>query len=236
MALVAGLTSGLRSGLSPALSVGRGTITPALLADNVNNADLSSYAFAETLTPPANTLLLLAVVCTHSTTAEVPNSVTGFGLTWTQAPGSASGTGTFASGARRVTWFYAWGASPSNGSVTIGFATGHLSCQYALISAPGAALAAPLQSTTNTVVGTTITGTLAALEYSENVHQYALGRVSAELSAPPATGGWAELSDRTHTLPNGAAETAWARGGLTADPTWTTSGGSCIVSLEIKAS
>lgn len=233
MALVAGLTSGLRSGLSPALSVGRGTITPALLAENQNSTDLSSYPFAETLTPPANTLLLLAIVCTHATAAEVPNSVTGFGLTWTAVP---SGTQTFGGGNRRVVWFYSWGASPSNGSVTVGFATAHTACEYALISCPGAALTAPVQTTNNNATGTTITGTLAALEYADNVHIYALGRVANEVSAPPATGGWAELSDRGTTAPAGAMETAWARGDLTADPTWATSGGSCIVSLEIKAS
>lgn len=215
---------------------GRALVQPVLVTDGADAGDKSSYAFPETASPAANTLLILAVTCSHASAAEVPNSVSGYGLTWTQCVGTASGTGTYVSGQRRVTTFYAWGASPTPGSVTVGFATGHTSCVYSVTAFPGAALVANLQSTTNTLVGTTITGTLLALENAANVHFYALGRSASEATTPPAAGGWSEWSDRTTGgSPAGAQETASAINDTTADPTWTTSGGTCIVSLELKA-
>ncbi len=215
----------------------RGIIAPTVLAENSSTTDGTSFAFAESASPAANRLLLLAVGCAHATAAEVPNSVSAYGLTWTQAPGTASGTVTFNSGVRRLTWFYSWGTAPSTGTVTIGFATTHTYCIYSVVSMLGAGLLAPRQSTSNTAAGaTTVTGTLLTLEYAFNAHVYALLHNANEGAAPPAAGGWSELSDRGVATPVGSLELGWTRSGdLTADPTWATSIQAGIVSLEIRA-
>lgn len=209
----------------------RALIAPALVTENSSTTDGNSFATAS-VTPAAGVLHLLAVHSSHGTAAETPNSVTGNGLTWTAVP---NGSAANATGLRRTSWFYAFGAAPTAGAITIGFAGTMTACAWALIACPGAALQVPRQATSATANSTTVTGTLAALEQQANVHIYALGRQATEVSAPPASGGWAELSDRTFTTPGGALEVGWAVADLTADPTWVTSGQVAIVSLEIVA-
>jgi hypothetical protein len=233
--VVADLISGF--GLVPAAgAVVRGDVVPALLTENTDNVDRSNgpgYTTAS-VTPTANRLTAIAICCSHATAAEVPSSVTGCGLTWTQM--SPNGTQTYAAGNRRVTWFYAFGASPSAGAITINFATTHTGCTWAVFDFPGARLStAPVQGAVGTAASTTVTATLAALESSKSAVIYALGRVLNEVSAPPAAGSWTELSDRAGTSPPSAMETAWAINDVDANPTWATSGGSAIVLLEIKA-
>ena len=214
----------------------RGTIAPALVTSGAGASTTDGTSFGtSSVSPPANTLLLLAVVCSHATAAEVPNSVAGNGLTWTAVPGGSVTTG---AGTRRVSWFYSWGAAPSAGAITIGFATSHSGAGWALVSCPGAALRPPRQATTAAASSTTITGTLAALEFSGNVHIYCVVRSTQEDTVPPAAGGWAEVADHPTTswaTPAGGLEIAWASGDLTADPTWTTSAAAAICSLEVVA-
>ncbi len=213
---------------TPALS----TIVPVSLAENGSTVDGTSFAFAESASPSTSRLLLMAVGCAHASAAEVPSAVSAYGLTWTQAPGTANGTVTYSSGVRRLTWLYAWG-SPTAGTVTLDFATLHTYCIYSVIQCPGAALAAPRQSTGNTANSTTVTGTLLAT-LPASMHIYAILHNASEGAVPPAAGGFAELSDRSVATPAGALEIGWTTSGdLTADPTWTTSSLSGIVSLEV---
>lgn len=234
MGLVRGLMRGLLRGLKRGIGAtygGRATIAPSVLAENSDSVDRVSYAFAESASPAANTLLLMEVVCGHATAAEVPNSVSAYGLSWTQVS-----TVTHAGGNRRVTWFYAWGAAPSTGTVTIGFTTGHLSCTYAVTQLVGAALTAPPQAKTNTGTGTTITVAFDnPLEHKNNVMLYSISRVANEITSVPVSGGWAKLTDRGATAPAGSASVAWAKGQTSASPTWATSGGAGIVAIEVKA-
>lgn len=228
-ALVESLVSDLSAGSEEG---GRGVIVPTALAENSDTSNVSSYPFAESASPPANTLLLMAVACAHATAAEVPNSISAYGLTWTQVTNS---TVTFNGGAKRTTWFYAYG-TPTGGTVTIGFATAHTSCIYSVIACPGAKLGAPRQATTNTGNSTTVTGTLAAV-LPGSMSIYAVGHSVNEVAAPPASGGWAELSDRGVATPNSAMEIGWTTSGdLTADPTWATSAVCAISMLEVEAS
>ncbi len=227
------LLSGSVVDLASAMSnSGRGTVVPTLVTEDQSSTDGTSFLTAS-VTPAANVLHLLAVTCAHATAAETPNSVTGNGLTWTAVTNGSAPT---AGGTRRVAWFYTWGAAPSAGQITIGFATTHTACAWSLTKFAQASLAAPRQATSNTANSTTVTGTLAALRDSSSVHVYALGRGATEASNPPAAGGWAELSDRTYATPAGALEVAWAKNDTTADPTWTTSGQVVIVSVEVTAS
>lgn len=234
--LLRGLIRGLLRALKRGIGIthgGRLVIVPAVLAENSDSVDRSSYAFAEAASPAANTLLLMEVVSIHTTTAEVPNSVSAYGLAWTQVPG---GTVLHAGNGRRVTWFYAWGAAPTPGTVTIGFATLHLACAYAVIAMPGAALAAPLQAKAVSGSGNTLAIALdAALENPANVMIYSISRVANEDVVPPATGGWTELADRPITAPVGRAEVAWAAGQTAGSPTWATAGGAGAVALEVKS-
>lgn len=230
--LIRGVSRGLKRGLGSSIG-GRQSIVAVTAADENDSVDRTVYnAFVEAVTPPSGKLLLMAVLCTHTTTAESPSSVTAYGLTWTAVPGAAV---SHAGGARRITWLYAWG-TPVNGTPTITFATGHLSCSYSVLVMHGASMVAPLQTATNSGTGTTITVTLpGAFENAKNVHIYALSRVANEDSVPPAAGGWVELTDIASTAPAGRLQVAYAANDNTADPTWATSGGAGIVGLEIKA-
>ncbi len=217
-------------------SVGRARITPAVLTHSSSSTDGTSFATAS-ITPASGVLTLLAVHCSHASAAETPNSVTGNGLTWTAVTNSmvANGTNT-----RRTVWFYAFGASPSAGAVTIGFATTHTGCAWSVISVPGGVPAAPRQATTNTATSAvTVVGTLAALESPYSAHFYACSHATAEGKAVPAAGSWSELSDQpttAFTTPTGSMQVAYAIGDITADPTWATSGAAQITSIEVKAS
>lgn len=209
-------------------------VRPVLLTASSSTTDGTSFA-TSSVTPAANTPHFLAVACSHGTTAETPNSVTGNGLTWTLVPSSAVSTTGLG---RRVAWFYAFGTAPSAGAITIGFATSHSGAAWALVSGMGGTLAAPRQATTNTANSTTVTGTLAALGTAANMHLYAIIRSLQEDTVPPATGGWAELADHPTTsfaTPACALQVAWSIGDTTADPTWTTSGQVAISSLEVRA-
>ena len=226
-----GFTRGYRRGFGPSITGGRATIIPASVTEASSTVDGTSFLTAS-VTPAANRFHLLAVGCSHATAAETPNSVTGNGLTWTAV---TSGSAATSGGTRRSSWFYAWGAAPSAEEITIGFATSHTGCAWSLVALPGAALLAPVQATSATANSTTVTSTLAALENPKNAHLYALVRTAAEAVAPPATGGWTEISDRTWATPNGALSVAYAINDITGDPTWVTSGQCVIVGIEVKA-
>jgi hypothetical protein len=232
--LIRGLLRGLARGLTASVG-GRAIVAPTLLAENSSSTDGTSFPFAESASPPGGRLLLMAVASAHATAAEVPNSVSAYGLTWTQVTNSSV---LFNANTKRVVWFYAWGAAPTTGTVTLGFATTHTAVCYAVFSIYGARLKAPRQATTASAgAALTITGTLAALENPTNLHVYALMRNVNEVSAPPATGSWLELSDRLGgAAPSCALEVAWTRSGdLTADPTWVSSSQSAISNLECEA-
>ncbi len=214
----------------------RTVISATSLAENSLTDNVDSYPFVEEATPDANTLLLMAVGCAHAAAAEVPNSISAYGLTWTQVPGTANGTVTFHSNAKRLSFFYAWGSAPVTGAVTLGFATAHTFCIYSVAQISGARLAAPRQSTSNTANSTTVTGTLLSMEYAKNMHIYAVLHITAEAHSPPASGGWTELSDRSVTTPAGGMQLAWTvSGDLTADPTWATSSIGGILCLEVQS-
>lgn len=209
----------------------RADILPSSLTAGSSTTDGTSFATAS-VTPAANVLHLLAVTSTHGTAAESPSSVTGNGLTWNPV---TNGAGSIGNGTRRTSWLYAYGAAPSAGAITINFAGTMTTCIWSVVALPGAALADAVQGTIANANGTTVTGTLAALSHANNIHIYAQSHTAAEASAPPAAGGWQELSDTTVATPSGTMQVAWALGDTTADPTWTTSTGAVIVSLEIAA-
>ncbi len=233
MALISGLVPGLSSAQLAALQTG--LIVPVLLTENNNNTDTNSFSGATgpaSITPPASTLILAAFTSSHATAAETPNSVTGNGLTWNLVTNSGISN---AGSTRRTSWFYTFGASPTAGAPAIGFAGTMTGCGWAFFAVPNAALVAPVQAVTATANSTTITNTLAALAHPNNAHFYALSRIVAELSNPPAVGGWTELADRTWTSPTSAQQVAYAIGDVSADPTWPTSGQVAISSIEVRA-
>ena len=211
-------------------SSGSRDIAPVLVTENSSTTDGTSFATAS-VTPAANTLHILLMESSHATAAEAPSSVTGNGLTWNAV---TNGSAANATGVRRVSARYAFGTAPSTGAITMNFSGTMTGLAWSLIALPGGKLGDPRQATSNTASSTTITGTLAALASPASVHLYGLGRQLNEASNPPGTGGWAELSDRVFATPGGALQVAWAKGDLTADPTWTTSGAAVIVSMEIQ--
>lgn len=221
-----GIQSGLRSGLDPFSTA----IAPAVVTESSDGTDRSSYTVASHV-PVAGMPYLLAVGNTHGTAAEIPNSVVGNGITWLPV---TNGSGVTAAGVRRVTFFYGSSLSPTEGTIAIGTAGTMTSCAWALIKLPGAARRDAIQGTTTTGNATTLTGTLAQLASTSNIHIFAQFHAAAEASVLPTTGNWTALvAGRTVTTPNGGFQVAWAIGRTSAAPTWTTSSSAVMVDLEI---
>lgn len=102
---------------------------PTVLLAEEQTADQSSYT-TPSVSPGANSLMILAVCNTlNGGTASTP-TVTGCGLTW-DSLGTLSG---FYFGVCKVTVFRAMGASPSAGALTIDFSsTTQKNCGYVLL-------------------------------------------------------------------------------------------------------
>ncbi len=206
---------------------------PIVVTSTVSDADASSYLTAATIQPAGNRLHFVKATCTHATAAEIPNAVTGCGVTWAAV---TNGSALSVAGTRRVSFFWGQAAAPTAQQITVVFATAHTSCIIEVFEVPGAVAAAPVQATNaNAGAATTITGTLAALEYPGNTHLYGMIHVTAEGASPPAVGPWFELTDLQTAAPGGGSQSAWCPGDPTADPTWATSSQSAIVSIENKA-
>lgn len=104
-------------------------IVPTLLEDGGPSTDASSYN-TDAFTPVANTLTLAFVASALSKTNEP--TLTGCNVTWTKVA-------TYKPEGTRVTIFRAVGASPSNGAVTIDFASEtQNNCRWAFVSLAGA--------------------------------------------------------------------------------------------------
>src|SRR3990167_3958105 len=89
------------------------------------NTDASSYVSTASITPGANSLMLVAVL---NSKAALPDqaSVSGCGLTWVQIDSILFST--IALGTRRLSLFRAMGTSPSTGPLTVTFALSQTSC------------------------------------------------------------------------------------------------------------
>lgn len=224
-----GFARGFRRGFGATLAA-RGDIVPTVLTEDQSTTDGTTFNTAS-VNLAAGRLYLVATSAAGASVG-VP-SITGAGATWAQVPGA---TRTNGAANRRATWSYALPTAAGSEALTITHGASVSSIAWAVIDCGlGAAFQAPLQVATNAAASTTITATLAAFENSKNAHIYAVARIDAEATNPPAAGGWTELVDRTYLTLNGALAVAYAIGDTTADPTWTTAGGTAIVSLEIRS-
>ncbi len=98
-------------------------ITSNLLTSDGDNDNLTVYTTIS-VAPASNELLLLAVISAKSGGGEVPDSVTGNGLTWVQIATVLNN--------KRVTLYRAMGASPSSGVLTITFPSEQTGCMWNL--------------------------------------------------------------------------------------------------------
>ena len=189
-----------------------------------------------TFTPTPGKLQVLDITASHGTTAETPTSVAGCGLTWVLVAERFHGmSGTI----KRISRWRAMGPSPTNGALTITFATAMTSVVWSWNEVSGVSTLgtngshAFVQTVTNGAAsGTTINATLAAFEHANNVHLCAVGTNSGVAVTPDAD--FAELGDDTEATPSLGLETEWARNQLTCDPTFTASI-SGVISSELRA-
>ena len=175
-------------------------------------------------------MLLVGVIATN--TQETP-SLTGNGLTW------ALVTSANVDANRRLCLFRALGASPSAGAITITYTSSQLSCcwsvvQFENVNTTGTSgSGAIVQSDTDTVTaGTTVTGSLAALEHANNVHAAFVGLdTAASVTVDPQ---FTELGDDSEVSNAITIESEWALTETSCAPTFASADGA-IISVEVKA-
>lgn len=210
----------------------RGAPAAALLTSGSSTTDATSIATAS-ISPGSNRALYAAVLAAGAT--DVTPTCTGCGVTWVQEKTLVVS----ASSNRRLTIFRAMG-TPSTGALTFDFGgTSMFSWAWSVVECTdvdtggSSASVATRQSPTNTVAaGTSLTGTLAALEHANNLHLAFFG-------ASVGTGigndaNFAELMDLGTSSAAIRLETQWAVGQATCTATVTADIG--VVSLEVKAS
>lgn len=204
--------------------------TPAVLTENASTVDGLQFVTAS-VTPAANRPVYIGIAHV-GTTATLPSSVTGCGLTWNLVQ-SAPFLG---SGIRRLNVYEAIGAAPSAGAITIDFGSSQSSCVWSVISVPNAATSSPTaqskQGSANSA--TSFASTFAgALEHANNVH-LGFAALASNIDIVPDANS-AELSDRAPAEAGICRLAAhWARGQITMTPTFALAN-VAMISVEVKA-
>jgi len=202
-----------------------------------SGTDASSYSTAS-WTPTAGDLLLAFVSSTFSGGTPNTPTVSGNGLTWSQAATYAHDT----SGTEgRLTLLVAVATSPTAGVTTASFGgQTQLSGQMHIIAVAGAdtsggALAAIVQTVTGAVNASATSGSLtyAALGNTSNGIVSAFWHQANETTTPGT--GDTELADTGQAGPSGNMETQYETNATAAGGTWTTSAGWGALGAEVKA-
>lgn len=210
-------------------------IAATLLTSANSSTDANTYTTAS-ISPAANSLLLVFVWSSHATTAP-DNVVTGLSLTWTQRAVTTNSTAS-----RKLTCITAQcGASPGSGALTI-TSTASIGDAWAVIQITGHDTTTPVvqapTSPTNTTSALTGSITLAAAGNANNRPFAAFGH-RAQTATTPRT-NWTELSDDLSdaSAPIAGFETQWRSDAFetTASATWTTSSQWSGIAVEIAAS
>ena len=205
------------------------TIVPTVLTSGGNAADQSSYNTAS-ITPPANTLILLFV----SNALGVLNTptVTGCNMTWTQVI-TAEPANT------RLTVFRGVGSAPTTGALTIDFAgQTQNNCRWVAVQLAGADTGGAngangvVQSGSAAGNGSTASISLSAIAKADNI---TIGGLSMNTGSGITVGsGYTELVNVSGI--EGNTEVEW-RLGTNNVVSWTYTGANndLGVALEIKA-
>lgn len=154
--------------------------------------------------PGANNVVFAWVVNTHGTSAGAPTSVTGNGLTWNQIITKASAAGTV-----RGSLYYAMGASPSNGALSVTFSgnqTGAAIHVFELSGADGTGTIVQSASNAAAAAGS-VTVTLSAFASANNATVACFGGLRNAGINPDM--GFTEIYDNGYTTPSTEAESGW---------------------------
>lgn len=240
--LVEGLPTGphrvamrlLAIGDDPSTSADRLTVGVSLLTGDSSTADATSFATAS-VSPGSNRAIYAAVLGSSSAGDTTP-TCTGNGLTWV----AEKSVLVSATSNRRLTVFRSMGASPTTGAITFSWgATTQLSACWAVIECSNAntsgtnASGATRQSTSNTVAaGTSLTGTLTALDHANNVHLYFVGLSVGTAVTPDAD--FTELHDDGEAGAAIRLEAQWADNETGCTATFSSADAGCV-SIEVKS-
>jgi hypothetical protein len=213
-------------------------ITATVLTSGGDSTDGTSFSTAS-VTPAANSLVLISFYLTSSSTTSAPTSVVGNGITYTQLE-----TNTPAS--RTMLLYAGMSASPTAGPITITLPATHTSLQWTVMQFTGAdttgtngsgAIVQSQQSKPATA--TSINVALASAPTAGNAVYAALG-ISANAGTYTPGSGWTQAG--TTSIIASPTVTYIAQYDVTTPlatavtGSWTTTGTQALVACEIKAS
>ena len=217
-------------------------VTQTLLIGSANGTNLSSYTTAS-ITPTANNLVLVWVTNSKASTPDTPTlTYNGTGLTFVQV--ATVTWGTIATPLKRTTLFRAMGASPTAGTITIGFGgvtqTGCLWSvhQFGSVDISGTnGSGAVVQSVTNRVdsPSTALSITLAALGDASNATAGGFSNAINSATSISAGDGYTALTGQTHNSPATSLRAEWRADGSTTVNVTSTSSAIAGIAVEIKS-
>ena len=206
------------------------------MAANSSTTDATTYTTLS-ITPKANTLILLSFESRTATPPATNPTVTGCNLTWVEINNISNPTGN-----RRITVFRALGNAPTTGTVTIdcGGQT-QTAAVLDITEVSGTDISgtdgsgAIVQSAT--LLGPSATGTTITLAAFSSVNNVAFGAIMHVVNENTNPGsGFTEISDQGHSDAGGSSRllTEYKINDTTVDASWATSSGNLSVALEIK--
>jgi hypothetical protein len=207
--------------------------TPTSLTSGTSTANQSTAYTTASVTPTANVLQLLFVVSTTSAAAPNTPTITSSGLTWT--PIANATYNTIASPDRKLSVFWATGASPGAGAISIDHAGQAMTgVSWSLFEVTGANLSSPIvQSPTNAndTTQTSASVTLAAFSSAGNLALAGVGLNNAQ--AVTHRTNWTEIHDVVGSAPATSLETQYRQADDDASASWGSVTRWAMIGLEI---
>jgi hypothetical protein len=214
--------------------------TPTPLETSNDLTNLTAYSTGSQ-TPGANRLQLIAMKC-RATTLRSVSTVTGCGLTWAKI--SDVTYNTVGTPLDRLELWYALGASPSTGALTITWSGAVSQCFWTWVEVDGVPITsggadAYVAANVKTTNGDAVTGLMATLDALSSGTNIALGffGFSDRTQAIDPEAGWTELGETQGTgtaADSGALSSQWDDGSdLTCEASWALSADAGMIALEI---
>ena len=218
-------------------------IGATVLTSAYDASDASSYATAS-VSPAADSLLLVLSFSSHGTLVPPAVSLSGLSLTWNE--GSTDAAYGASTPVRRL--HYSWaavGGSPGSGALTLTLTgnTPATACGWTVIEITGADNTAPIVQAVKSPAtdggdsaATSGSITLASAGHADNRPFAIFGVRANEAHTPRAN--WTELSDTPGASPSTGLSTQWRSDAFetTASASWSSSARWGGIALEVKAS
>jgi hypothetical protein len=206
--------------------------------DNVDRTTSPGYSTAS-ISPAADSLLLVCIHWGAATTAATTMAVSGLGLTWTQVMFDADGIRT------QFVFRAQCGSSPGSGALTFTWSAGdatQIGCQWSVIQITGHDTTTPVVQTKivggDNTTANAPTGTLdSAISAADNRAFCFVSKRNTQATNPRTN--WTELGEAISTsAPSESLESQWRNDGTnetTFGATWTTAVRYQMFGLEIAA-